>query len=71
LGLALDELENNSDYKFKDNDIDIILDEKLKSMIDSGSSFTVDFIESAYGAGFVVNDTSASCGSCSTSGGCC
>ena len=59
LGLALDELPENSD-KTVVKKINIVFDETVKKLVDAGSKVTVDFKETPYGSGFVV-DSGANC----------
>lgn len=60
LGLALDELEGATDHVYQDNDVDIILDDRMKNYMETGPTLKVDFRESAYGAGFII-DGGSSC----------
>jgi len=55
LGLALDELDESDDFKTKDNDIDIVYDDRLKNYIETGAQVIVDFRVSPYGSGFVID----------------
>jgi hypothetical protein len=40
------------------NDINVILDERVKGFIESGSNVIVDFRETMYGSGFIVDSGS-------------
>lgn len=72
MGLALDEYENNTDNKLKENDINLVYDNTLKKFIENGSDVTVDYVNSPQGSGFTVS-TGNSCGEggCPESGSCC
>jgi len=54
LGLALDELENCSDQIVESDDISIIVDERVSGFLESIPALTVNYIESNYGSGFVL-----------------
>jgi len=60
LGLALDESENTSDIKVIANDIPVLYDNDIARFFVSDTAITIDFVETPYGAGFIV-DTGASC----------
>ena len=60
LGLALDESENSQDYTFENNNINILLDQNIKRIVEMGRSITIDFHESRFGSGFTI-DTGLSC----------
>jgi Fe-S cluster assembly iron-binding protein IscA len=60
LGLALDESENTTDFSTKENDINIILDNNIKLLLDNGKPITIDYQESRYGSGFII-DSGQSC----------
>ncbi len=60
MGLALDESENTSDIKVIANDIPVLYDNDIARFFVSDTAITIDFVETSYGAGFVV-DTGASC----------
>lgn len=55
LGLALDELEDAADQIVRNNEIDILVDERVQGFIADGASLTVDYRETPYGAGFVID----------------
>jgi len=54
LGLALDELENNSDTIIETGGIKVLLDERVKHYLESIPPTTVDYFESRHGGGFVI-----------------
>ena len=58
MGLALDELENSKDTVSRENGIPIVYDDRLKQYLKQGS-VTVDFRETSYGSGFIVNSGSS------------
>ena len=60
LGLALDESKNSEEQLLKENDINIVLDDSIKSLIDSGRPIKIDYHESPYGSGFII-DNGLSC----------
>jgi HesB-like selenoprotein len=60
LGLALEELEESDDFVMENNDIQILLDDRIKHYIETGPKIVVDYRDTAYGAGFVV-DGGSSC----------
>ncbi len=58
--MALDELENEKDIKIQSNDINIIYDDSLKSFVENNQKLTIDYKDSLFGSGFVI-DTGSSC----------
>jgi len=61
LGLALDESENTKDTVIIANEIPVMYDSDIARFMDAGTNITIDFVDTPYGAGFMV-DTGASCG---------
>ena len=55
MGLALDELENTEEEILEEDNLKIIIDEKIKTFVSIGRVLTVDYINSHYGSGFIVN----------------
>lgn len=43
----------------RDNDIDILVDDRIKNYIEDGARLTVDYRETPYGAGFIIDGGSA------------
>lgn len=60
MGLALDELTQSDDQVLEDNGISIMLDNNVKKYLGSGKAITVDFRETPYGKGFII-DGGSSC----------
>ena len=60
MGLALDELEGCQDHVIDTNDVKILLDSRIKDYIDNGPPVSVDYRETPYGSGFVI-DGGSSC----------
>jgi Fe-S cluster assembly iron-binding protein IscA len=56
--MALDELNNEQDIKLKDNEINIIYDDSLKSFVESNQKLTIDYKDSLFGSGFVIDSGS-------------
>ncbi len=63
MGMALDELNKKQHKYFTENDIDVIIDERLDTYYGLPSELTVDYINTEYGSGFVINQGAGS-GSC-------
>jgi len=61
LGLALDESDNTKDTIVVANEIPVIYDSDIARFMDADRTITIDFVETPYGAGFMV-DTGSSCG---------
>lgn len=57
MGLALDELEIESEST-SEKDIKVVFDKTVKKLVEAGSSVVVDFKETPYGTGFVVDSGS-------------
>jgi Fe-S cluster assembly iron-binding protein IscA len=58
--LALDESKNTSDLLITSNDVDILLGDDIRRYAETDAPITIDYKESRYGAGFVV-DNGMSC----------
>jgi Fe-S cluster assembly iron-binding protein IscA len=58
--MALDELDNEKDIKVTNNDINIVYDDSLKSYVESDNKLKIDYKDSLFGAGFVI-DNGSSC----------
>lgn len=56
--MALDELENEKDIKMQKNDINVIYDDSLKTFVESNQKLTIDYKDSLFGSGFVINSGS-------------
>jgi Fe-S cluster assembly iron-binding protein IscA len=64
--MALDEPRENDEI-IKDNGINYLID---KELLDQAKPINVDFVESAFGAGFSISSKLSTCGaSCGTSCG--
>ncbi|MGQ9843392.1 MAG: hypothetical protein ACUVRK_07475 [Spirochaetota bacterium] len=61
MGLALDESDNTNDTVVVANEISVIYGTDIAQFIDTDRIITIDFVETPYGAGFMV-DTGSSCG---------
>lgn len=55
MGLALEELEESSDHVVESNQIKILLDDRIRQYIETGPRIVVDYRETPYGSGFVVD----------------
>ncbi len=53
MGLALDELDTNSDQVIESNDFKILVDERVSGFLETIPALTVNYIETRNGAGFV------------------
>lgn len=58
--MALDESENTKDLLITNNEIGILLGEDIRRYAETDTPITIDYRESRYGAGFVV-DNGLSC----------
>ncbi|HOW83900.1 MAG TPA: hypothetical protein PK573_15170 [Spirochaetota bacterium] len=58
MGLALDEHDANEHYVMND-DIKITVDKRLNDYMQTENNITVDFRDSVYGSGFIVNGGSS------------
>ncbi len=58
--MALDESENTKDTVVVANEIPVIYDSDIARFINIGTNIKIDFVETPYGAGFMV-DTGSSC----------
>ncbi len=56
--MALDELENEKENKVQENDINIIYDNSLKTFIENNQKLTIDYRDSMFGAGFIIDSGS-------------
>lgn len=61
MGLALDESDNTKDTVVMANEIPVIYDTDIAQFMDADRNIIIDFVETPYGAGFMV-DTGSSCG---------
>jgi iron-sulfur cluster assembly accessory protein len=57
LGLALEELEKSKDFLFTENDIDVLLDKDMKKFIEEGEPVIIDYLDSPYRTGFMINNS--------------
>lgn len=62
MGLALDESDNTKDTVVMINEIPVIYDSDIARFMDADKTIKIDFVETPYGAGFMV-DTGSSCSS--------
>jgi len=53
--LTLDESQNKNDASFNLHEINFVVDENLKKMIDVTTPVAIDFQRSIFGEGFVVS----------------
>lgn len=60
IGLALDESENSIDLLITANEVDILLGDDIRRYAETDAPITIDYKESRYGEGFVV-DNGRSC----------
>ncbi|OHD65306.1 MAG: hypothetical protein A2176_15335 [Spirochaetes bacterium RBG_13_51_14] len=60
MGLALDELEGSGDQIFDSKGLKILVDKRVIGYLDTIPALTVNFLETQYGSGFVIEGT----GSC-------
>ena len=54
MGMVLDELSTDDSDVVNDNEINVVIDERLKSYVNIKNSLTIDFRVSRSGSGFVV-----------------
>ena len=55
MGLALDELAGTKDHVHENNGISILMDNTIKRFVENGEQLTVDFRETPYGKGFIID----------------
>jgi len=54
MGMVLDELSADDKDVIKDNGVNVVIDERLKSYVNIRNSLTIDFRISRSGSGFVI-----------------
>lgn len=54
MGLALDELDNCGDQIIESEDFKILVDDRVSGFLETIPALTVNYIETKYGAGFVL-----------------
>ena len=54
MGMVLDELSADEKNVVKDNDVNLIIDERLKNYVNHADTLTIDFRETGYGSGFII-----------------
>ena len=59
MGLVLDELTDSDKDVLKDNEINIVYDQRLKNYIDIRNALTIDFKRDKYGSGFIIQGGSS------------
>ena len=59
MGMVLDELSADEENVVKDNDVYVIIDERLKSYVNFADTLTIDFSESRSGSGFIITGGSS------------
>jgi len=59
LGLALDESDGTLDHRLTDKGIDIVIDDRIKYYLETGSPLIIDFKESVFGSGFMIQGGSS------------
>lgn len=55
MGMVLDELTADEENVVKDNEVNIVIDERLKSYVNFADTLTIDFRKSLFGSGFVIH----------------
>ena len=59
MGMVLDELSADDENVVNDNDVNVVIDERLKSYVNFANAITIDFKKSRFGSRFVIEGGSS------------